>query len=57
MRNAVTGANAALHSSHLGLVDWNTSRERVLIPEYLHTSLLIMGGKVPEGRTKLCKQL
>lgn len=41
----------------LGLVDWNTSRERVLIPKYLHTSLLIMGRRVPEGRTKLCKQL
>ena len=57
MRNAVAGANAALHSSHSGLVDWNASRERVLILKYLYTSLLIMGRKVPEGRTKLCKQL
>lgn len=50
-------ANAALHSSHSGLVDWNISSERGLIPKYLHTSLLIMGRKMPEGRTKLCKQL
>lgn len=28
IRNAMTGANTALHRSRLGLVDWNTSREK-----------------------------
>lgn len=54
---SVAEASAALHSSHTRLLDCNIASERGLIPKYLHTSPLIMGRKVPGGRTKLRKQL